>query len=279
LKDHISNYSLPLSTLSKRLYVVTGKGGTGKTSVALALAHDLQKAGKEVLFYQSQPDQAVETAKELNIPILILELYESTEEYIAKKLGQRTIASWILKAPFFKSLLDILPSLGDLILLGHLIEKLEKNPELVIVMDAPSTGHTLSFFESPENFKSIFKTGMLANDIDRILGFLRGKDNLFFLITSLPSIMAVQESMELKRQLEDQELNHYEIIINNYLEGNPSLSQLKNEVPDFLKKKMELEKQAISEAQTNIQIPYYMDEDQKLLVQNISHSFDNWEAK
>ncbi len=279
MKDHIQNFSLPHSTLSKRLFVVTGKGGTGKTTIALALSYALKQSGKKTLLYQSIPDQGQETATKLGISTLNLELYKSTEEYIARKLGQRTIASWILKAPFFKSLLDILPSLGDMILLGHLIDKLEEDPELTIVMDAPSTGHTLSFFESPENFKSIFKTGMLAKDIERMLSFLTGGNNLYFIIASLPSLMSIQESGELESQLNDLHYQNVNLIINNFLEGNDDLMAEKNALPDFILKKIEMEKAAIKDLDSQTTIPYFIHSTPWELVKRSSYVLQNWEAK
>lgn len=270
MKDHISNYSSPLSTLSKRLLVTTGKGGTGKTSIALALAYHLHNKNKKVLFYQSQVDQGINTAKELGIPTLELDLYDSTEEYIARKLGQKTIAHWIMKAPFFKSMLDILPSLGDMILLGHLIDILEKDPEITLVMDAPSTGHTLSFFESPFNFKKIFKTGLLANDVDRMINFLTKKETLHFFIIALPSSMAVQESEELKYQLTELGFENNEIIINNLLAANSVLMEHHHDLPEFFHKKIELENKAITKLENNLLIPFIFGRSNSELVKTVS---------
>ena len=68
--------------------------------------------------------------------------------YVARKLGSKMIAKWVSEAPFFKALFNILPSLGMMITLGHIIDQLEKNPKRTFVLDAPATGHTLALFNS-----------------------------------------------------------------------------------------------------------------------------------
>lgn len=278
MKDHIQNFSLPRCTLSKRLFVVTGKGGTGKTTIALSISYALKQLGKKVLYYQSMPDSAQSLALSLDIPTLDLELYQSTEEYIARKLGQKTIANWILKTPFFKSLLDILPSLGDMILLGHLLDKLQQDPELTIVMDAPSTGHTLSFFESPHNFKSIFKTGLLAKDIDQMFNFLNNPESLFFVIVSLPTAMAVQESKELETQLKDLNFDGLDLFINNYLYANKELLKYQNSLPEFLNKKINLENEAVAALSPKIKIPFFIKGSPEEIIQESFPYLNGWEA-
>ena len=97
---------------------------------------------------------------------------------LKKKLGSKIIAEWILKTTFFKSLLNITPSIGYMISLGHIIDRLEEDPSLTIVIDAPASGHTLSLFNSTHNFREMFKVGPLVEDIHRMHNFLKEKENI-----------------------------------------------------------------------------------------------------
>jgi arsenite-transporting ATPase len=51
----------------------------------------------------------------------------------------------------------MIPGLGHMILFGHIIDELERDPELHIVIDAPASGHALTMFESTSTFETIFK--------------------------------------------------------------------------------------------------------------------------
>lgn len=65
-----------------RLYIITGKGGVGKTSLAMAFTKHLQENGVNVkynCFYQT-PEPELWDA--LNLPVLDTDLYESAEMYI-----------------------------------------------------------------------------------------------------------------------------------------------------------------------------------------------------
>ena len=147
---------------ASRLYLVTGKGGVGKTSFSMALTKKLESQGAKVQYHSFDQPLNSALAKELDLPVLHLDFYESAENYVALKLGSKSVAKWIMKTPFFKSLLNILPGLNHLIFLGNIIYLLEENPDLHIVIDSPSTGHAISILQSTHNFKKIFKTGLLV---------------------------------------------------------------------------------------------------------------------
>ena len=140
----------------KKLYVVTGKGGVGKTMTAFALALHLQKHSTNKILYNSFDISADEKlCKSLNLNYLNLPIFESASEYIGLKLKNKSIERLIIKTPFFKALLNMLPALKNMITLGHMINFLEENHDTSIVIDAPSTGHLLTILESPKTFNSI----------------------------------------------------------------------------------------------------------------------------
>jgi len=150
--------------MHRRLYIFTGKGGVGKTSLAMSFTKQLQLEGKNVLYYcfYQLPEKKLWDA--LKLPVLDIELEKSAETYIGRKLNSKTIASWIMMTHFFKSLFQILPALGHMILLGHIIDELENNPNLIIVLDSPASGHALTMFESSTNFKNCGSSNFLNFD-------------------------------------------------------------------------------------------------------------------
>jgi anion-transporting ArsA/GET3 family ATPase len=241
-----------MSQQPHRLYIITGKGGVGKTSLAMALTKHLEEKGTNVkynCFYQSPEPELWDI---LNLPVLEANLFDSAEMYIGKKLRSQTIASWIMKTHFFKSLFQMIPGLGHMILLGRLIEELQNDPTLTIVLDSPASGHALTMFESSSNFKKIFGSGLIVKDIDRMQNFLANKNSLKTFIVAIATELALTEAMDLKTELETSTNGlsmKPEIIINDsfakYIEKE-SISA--DELPEFLQLKVALEQSVLNYA-------------------------------
>ena len=102
---------------TKRFYIFTGKGGVGKTTLSLAFTKKLKEQGVKVKLAYFKTTKLEEStihyqevqkkAQDLDIEPLGLDLLESAQAYIQKKLGSKTIASWVIKTPFFKSLINM----------------------------------------------------------------------------------------------------------------------------------------------------------------------------
>ncbi|PIK13915.1 ArsA-related P-loop ATPase [Halobacteriovorax sp. JY17] len=255
--------------MSHRLYIITGKGGVGKTSLSLSLAKKLAESGSKVLYNSFDQEDQTELCEELNIPSLHLELEKSAEIYMGKKLGSEMVASWIMKTPFFKSLFNMIPGLGHMILLGHVIDLLEDDPTLTIILDSPSSGHAMTMFESSHNFKEIFGSGLLVEDINRMHRFIYAENSLKNYIVSLPTKMALNESKEVKEHLQDLNFRNTEVIINDCL--SPLLSS-KEELPDFLKIKNQLETAVIEEYKevATKKVPHSLGEDFQSVILDLS---------
>ena len=184
---------------------------------------------------------------------------KSCERYIGLKLKSSTIAHWIMKTPFFSALFSILPSLGSMILLGHYIKELENDPDLVIVLDSPATGHAKSMIESTYNFKEIFKAGVLVEDIHKMHHFLFSPGSVKSFICSLPTEMSLQEAGELKNFFIDKSFEDTSITLNNFIE-----SEVEEEL-DFISSKKTSEAEIIQsfekEHKISFRIPKFFTHD------------------
>ncbi len=254
-----------------RLYIFTGKGGVGKTTLAMAFTKHLQSTGVNVKYncFHQHPEKELEKA--VDLPTLEFSIEKSAETYIGRKLNSTTIASWIMKTHFFKSLFQMIPGLGHMILFGNLIDELENDPTLVIVLDSPSSGHALTMFESTSNFKAIFKSGLVVKDIDRMQNFLSGADNLKTHIITLATELSLSEALDLKNELDnnlpDTEA-HTDLLVNDSFKKFFELNNIDEKtLPPFLTQKTELEKNIISQHFT---LPHIDNDDTPKVVMMLS---------
>jgi len=275
LKDHTINFSSQPSTVSSphRLYVVTGKGGVGKTSLSLAMVHHFKQMGIKAFYnsFDNPPDK--ELCQKLDIKSIHFSTDESARTYISRKLGSEMIASWIMKTPFFNSLFNMLPGLSSMILLGHLLKILDENPEYVLIIDSPSSGHAMTMFESTHNFKEMFGAGLIVDDIKQMHDMLYDQGFFKAIITTLPTEMAFQEGLELKKYLQELDFKDVDLVINDSLVGwAQSTAVSKNSLPSFLTQKLEQEEQILLPYQQDISlsIPTITSGDQETLILAIS---------
>lgn len=242
MKEDIINSSSQPFTLSKkpsRLQVFTGKGGVGKTTLSMSCASAMQTAGFNVQYLSLADKLDDQIINGLKLSTIILTTKESTQKYIELKVRSERIAKWITDTSFFNALFNMVPSLGDMILLGHIVDMLEKDPTLYIVLDSPSSGHAIALFESTNLWRNIFQSGPLVSDLDKVSSFLNLKENLCINIVTLPSEMSIQESCELKELLESSLTTKSNIVLNNLLTKSPIMAH--PELPDFLQNKVKIE--------------------------------------
>jgi len=244
----------------------------------MSLAKHLKESGHKVLYNSFDVPPKVTSLKSLGIPYFELFLEDSMREYMGRKLKSEMVAGWIMKTPFFKSLFNMLPALGQMILLGHIIDKLNSDPELHIVIDAPASGHSLTLFQSTHNFKDMFKEGLLVEDINKMHSFLHTEGNLEVWVTTLPTHMAIQEGKELGEQLGEMNLDNIKYVANGNLGKVPFISKGIEGLPDFLKQKVSMEQEALLEIDNNDSIklgilPYFTDVQFENIVNSTSEFF------
>jgi hypothetical protein len=239
-----------------RLYIFTGKGGVGKTTLSKAFVRYLTEHDHEAIYLtfktQSLGDVHGGTAESLKhgIKEVALDLEECARGYIEKKLNSKMISSWIVKTPFFRALINMVPGFSYLIYLGRILEMGRDNPRLIIVLDAPASGHALTMVESTTNFRQIFESGVIFDDTNKMLSRLNDPDYTKINVVSLPSQMSWQEAIELKTGLNERTPVAVDIIVNNclYLIVEQNLSDL----PQGLKDKVLNEKHLIDENQAQM---------------------------
>jgi hypothetical protein len=234
-----------------RLYIFTGKGGVGKTTLSKAFTKYLSEHDHEVAYITFKNQSISETENETNelihkgIKEIYLDLEDCAKGYIEKKLNSKMIAGWIVKTPFFRALINMVPGFNYLIYLGKMLEMGHENPRLILVLDAPASGHALTMVESTTNFQQIFESGIIFDDTSKMLSRLNDPLYTKFHIISLPSPMSWQEAKELKTGLAARTPANINISINNCL--FPFVGEDINQLPSALREKALNEKNLVND--------------------------------
>jgi arsenite-transporting ATPase len=242
----------------RRLYIFTGKGGVGKTTLSKAFVRYLVEHDHEAVYLtfknQSLSDSHKEVTSEATVQgirEIYLDLEECARGYIERRLNSKLIAGWIVKTPFFRALINMVPGFNYLIYLGKVLEMGKDNPRMIVVLDAPASGHALTMVESTTNFQQIFESGIIFEDTHKMLSRLNDPNYTKIHIVSLPSQMSWQEAIELKTGLNERTPVEVHITVNNCL--YPLVEQNLSDLPPGLKEKALNEKQLIDHHQAEMQ--------------------------
>ncbi len=207
--------------LDKRLVVVTGKGGVGKSTVALALALAAAREGKRTIlcevasqehlshvFHRAQVGfHEVEMAD--NLWAISIDPDEAMREYVLLQLKVKAMRDLLFRSRVFTYLAAATPGLKELVTIGKIWElalddrKVKQGRKYdLVILDAPATGHGVGFLQTPRTFANVARVGMIRQQADALDGFLRDPRRTGVAIVALPEEMPVNETAALERGLE-----------------------------------------------------------------------------
>jgi anion-transporting ArsA/GET3 family ATPase len=205
-----------MSPIEKRRFLfVTGKGGTGKTTVTAALAVALGKAGKRVLIAVSEPKERV--SELLGVPPLGPEVVAVGQSIYAVKISpeaamreygemilkSKTVTNAVFGNKYVRGFFAAVPGLYQWAMLGkawfHSTEEDAQGRRRfdVVLFDAPATGHGLEMLRVPKVIVDIVPPGVLRRDAEQAWKMFQNPAESGVIVVSLPEDMPVNESLEL----------------------------------------------------------------------------------
>ena len=209
--------------LDKRLVFVTGKGGVGKTTVAIALGMRAAAAGRKTivcevsaqenasrLFHRAQVGFHEVEMRE-NLWAISIDPDESMREYVLLQLKVRAMRDLLFRSRIFSYLAAATPGLKELVTIGKIWELAQLDRKVkgagkydLVIVDAPATGHGIGFLQTPRTFAGIARVGPIHSQAEQLDAFITDQSLAGVAIVSLPEEMPVNETGVLERELRDE---------------------------------------------------------------------------
>lgn len=222
--------------MNARLHYVSGKGGTGKSTIAAALALALAAGGRRVLLVEVENRQSIAQLFDLpplpptetkiatadgggEVVALALDIEHAFLEYLDMFYNLGFAGRAMRRMGAIDFVTTIAPGLRDVILTGKIKECVVRVDERgapvydEVVVDAPPTGRIAGFLDVTQAMAELAKGGPIAAQSEGVAKLLHSDQTMIHLVTLLEAL-PVQETLDAIAELTAEDLRIGSVIVN-----------------------------------------------------------------
>ncbi|MGH3470393.1 MAG: ArsA-related P-loop ATPase, partial [Thermocrispum sp.] len=219
-----------------RLHFVTGKGGTGKTTLAAALGLALATGGRKVLLVEVEGRQGIAQLFDTEplpygekhlvsapdggeLCALTIDAEAALLEYFQMFYNLGFAGRTLRRMGAIEFATTLAPGLRDVLLTGKIKECVtRKNPQGSrvydhVVVDSPPTGRVVRFLDVTRALTDVTRSGPIKSQADGVVKLLHSANTAVHVVTLLEE-MPVRETLEAIDELNAEDLRPGAVLVN-----------------------------------------------------------------
>jgi anion-transporting ArsA/GET3 family ATPase len=219
----------------RKLIVVTGKGGVGKSTLTAVIGRQMASRGRRALLVEVDPRESLHHLLDVQpsggevveaAPRLWLQHIEPRrllDDLVREKLKVGMLVRRVLASPVHHHFTEGAPGLKETAVFGRILRLLQghvprgmKRPD-VVVLDAPATGHGVSWLAAPRLISDVIQSGPVGHMASEIADFMDDRSAFGVVAVTLAEEMPVQECIELIQSLERRLARKPDLVVVNAL--------------------------------------------------------------
>jgi anion-transporting ArsA/GET3 family ATPase len=215
--------------LERRLLIVIGKGGVGRTSISAALGLVVASRGQRVLLIEASLITPIAAAYgqsagfepvELRPRLFSMALHgqQSLEEYLSFVVPKPILRA-VFATSFYRYFVQAVPAVRELTMMGKVFHEIERrSPSLppwdLVIFDAPASGQALSLLRMPFAARETFGDALVGREAIAIGELLRDSSKCAIVAVTTAEQLALAETIESCRALRELELHPAALFFN-----------------------------------------------------------------
>ena len=231
---------------SPRLIFVTGKGGTGKSTIASAIAYTNAVSGRKVLLLDVQERSSLHDVfgiefsvgtkvqvGDLPLDVLSIDADESFLDYLDKFYNLRIAGSLLKNLGAMEFATTTAPGLSDILLVGYAANAARSNEYDLVIVDAVPTGRFEKFITTADALMDMAKSGPIFDQALLVKNEIEAESTVVIGVTSTDEL-ALIELTEMVQFVRERGIHLLMSVLNQSVHADFSLNN--SEFPSLTEK-------------------------------------------